>query len=157
MRKLTENQIKRFLISKTKKRLNEISRTASARFTDVDDGRLGPWYNDFKAYKNSNMEQAKQYGWEVMTYLVDENFLGKDFDTFVGYIFPAGDQANKVDDDLDQDTIAPTNKKDGSGFNKRRYKTTKLHHQMYKSDMQQSAARLGFEVMKWLYKEEDVT
>lgn len=145
--KLILNKIQ-FNENKIKKFIKEISSTPSQSRTDVDDGRLGPWYNKYNEYKKNNDETAKQYGYIVLDYLFKEEEMGKDYKKFIAYIFPAGDQANQDDNKLL--TKTNSNPNDLAGVVKMTNKITKKHYDVYKGKMEDSAKKIGYEVLKWM-------
>jgi len=139
---LNENKIKSFI--------NEISSTSTSSIKDVDDGRLGPWYNNVNDYKNNNKKLAEQYGYIVLDYLFKDEQMGKEYERFIAYIFPAGDQANQNDNKLL--TKTKSNPNDLAVIVKMDYNATKKHYDLYRNKMSNSAIRMGYEVLKWMEK-----
>lgn len=130
------------------KYINESSSTGIARGGDVDDGRLGPWYPGYSAYLKGVRDKAELNGLKIINHMVqNDKDVGDEYAKFMGYIFPAGDQANKLDKKTS--STAESDPKDGAGSSKGKYQNTKKHYEIFRQIMSDMATRLGFEILQW--------
>jgi len=146
---IDEDFIKEFLKSNHFKNLmKEISSTPGTRFSDVDDGRLGPWYAGMNDYMENVVGKAELYGMKIIDWMVKEDEVGTEYERFLGYIFPAGAQANNIDPEIDID-VEPDYDNE-AGIVKQFPKTNKKHYKLYRQVMHDMAMRLGFEVLDYM-------